>query len=315
MVGELSPARHLPGPYPVASATLRWDDARRGRTLPLRYYQPAGHPHPALILYSPGLGGSADSGARWLNHWASHGFFCLALQHPGSDAALFAGQPASASRRLLRAAMTREQLQARCDDLAFVLAEVAQRAAETTPHAPPLWSALAGSPRALAGQSFGAITVQAVAGEQRPDPLKTPPRSGFAGFLALSPSARGDTTTAALEHRFGDITAPFFSITGSADHGLAGSDIAPENRCLPYAGMPAGNKYLLVLDGARHPHFAGEAPPSARRQLAAAGNAALLAASTAFWQACLGLDPGAATHWLRHQLASHLAAGDHFVWK
>lgn len=291
------------GPYRVQESLETWHDAARMRDVPIKRYAPAGVSRAPLILFSHGLGGSREAGAAWLRHWASHGYLGLALQHAGSDAALIGGNPL-AIRRALKAAMTPEQSQARIADVQFALDELARRQ-----QGDPAWAVADLARIGLAGHSFGAVTTQAMAGEQLSlGPLVDEPR--LQAFLALSPSARGGESR--LNARFANLKRPFFSITGTRDDGIGLQDISADNRTLPYRHMPAGDKYLLVLEGAAHMHFSGQ--HSLRQQAPPRVESAVQAASLAFWEATLSGRQGART-WLRQDFPHTLIPGDAWEFK
>lgn len=119
------------GPHEVALSLESWTDASRQRTLPLRIVRPRlaapGSPTP-VILFSHGLGGSREGGRAWGDHWASHGYLVIHLQHPGSDSAVWQGAgDRAAMMQGLRAAMSPQQFIARVADVGFVLDELARR--------------------------------------------------------------------------------------------------------------------------------------------------------------------------------------------
>lgn len=308
------------GPERVEVLDLRWTDASRNRALPLRLRLPQGasaaHAATArpLILFSHGLGGSVDAGTAWATHWASHGFAVLHLQHPGSDAAVWqdplrdgAGllDRARAAREL-RAAANVEQFEARVHDVKFVLDELARRQRAGDATARQLDLARIG----MSGHSYGAVTTQALAGQRysargtlqaRADALAEP---RIAAFIAFSPSARGDDPA----QQFAAITRPFFSVTGTEDGEVGmGLGVKPAQRLLPFALMPAPDKYLLNLDGADHAIFSGQ-PRWRDAERADADRDALhrrlvQATTLAFWQATLRAD-AAARQWLRRDAAA-----------
>lgn len=291
-----SPAFEARGPHQAQVIDLRWTDSSRGRVLPLRLRLPdAPGPRP-VILFSHGLGGSVDGGGAWGEHWASHGFLVIHLQHPGSDQAVWSGSawPAAA----LRQAADVGQFLARVGDVRFVLDELARRR-----QAGEAVAARADLDRiGVSGHSFGAITTQAIAGQDHG--AAGPPLAGtFAdprprAFVALSPSARGREQLP----QFAPIVRPFLGVTGT-DDGLVGMGLGvpPENRLLPFEGMPPGDKYLLVLAGAGHMAFNGG--PRRGGQVADPRANALhvrwtAAVTTAFWRAYL-LDDPIARAWLQ----------------
>ncbi|WP_374243176.1 alpha/beta hydrolase family protein [Zoogloea sp.] len=298
------------GPWRVATRHADLHDTRRARTLPIKLYLPDTPAPRGLILFSHGLGGSREGARAWLAHWASHGYVLLAMQHPGSDCSILRNNSPHALRSALKTAMNPEALAQRVDDFRFLLERIGRDA--NLPDAVNAASAIG-----LAGHSFGAVTVQLMAGERRPHQPPHPRDPRIRAALALSPSARQADTAPGLDHRFGQIHLPFFGITGSRDDGMGLSDITAANRELPYRHMPAdGGKYLLVFAGGTHLDFAGEASDTEgalfriRRQ-PAAFHPQLLAASTAFWHAHLAGDADARA-WLRTDLAAQLRPDDRF---
>jgi len=289
--------QEAPGPVRAEVSDLRWTDTERNRALPLRLRLPdAPGPRP-LILFSHGLGGSVDAGRLWAEHWASHGFAVIHLQHPGSDAAVWSEsrQPAAD----LRQAADGNQFLARVGDVKFVLDELGRRQRAGDPQTARLDLSRVG----LAGHSFGAITTQAIAGQQFDVPPRLAERIGPTAdprpraFVAFSPSARGREQLP----QFAAITRPFFTITGT-DDGMVGLGLGvpPAQRLLPYEGMPPGDKFLLNLTGADHMIFSGGERwrGSADPARDAAQIRWVQATTTAFWLAYLS-DDRAALGWLR----------------
>lgn len=227
-----------------------WRDETRQRDIPIKAYLPSGSDKVPIILFSHGVGGSRNAGEEWGSHWAEHGFISLHLQHPGSDTSLLTGGTGSIVERLGRGANA-TQLIERLRDVMFAIDELARRQSGSG------WTARADLARiGMAGHSFGAITTQYLAGQRAIDPqapAQSMAESRIRAFVAFSPSAGGTSAQADPRAVFGQITAPFFSITGTEDHAPSfQAGVNPLNRTVPFQGMPAGNKYLLVLDGADH---------------------------------------------------------------
>lgn len=317
MDGSLTPApaaastRKAAAPVQTSRQLLDLHDTRRARTLPLKLYVPEGRAPLGLILFSHGLGGSREGGADWLTHWSSQGFAALAVQHPGSDASLLRNNSPLGLRHALKAAMNPEALACRAEDIRFILSRVGRD--------PALADVASVEAIGLSGHSFGAVTVQLLAGERRSQhvPVALDPR--VRAILAFSPSARFADQGPSLDQRFGGIHLPFFSITGSRDDGMGLSDITAANRELPYRHMPAGDKYLLVFAGGNHLDFAGQASAAEGalfhlRREPASFRPGLLAASTAFWQAYLAGAPEA-RGWLTATLPTQLRSEDRFEYK
>lgn len=311
------------GPCGVQTQLLQLPDTHRTRQIPLKAYLPAGdlipHAPRGLILFTHGLGGNREGGSDWLQHWASWGFAGIALQHPGSDEAVLGGSPL-ALRRALKTAMTPEQLGERLGDVRALLDALLHPQHLGHARFPPLLLAAARQAIGIAGHSFGAVTVQRLAGEKighlilpvgLPGDFREP---RLKAFIGLSPSARGESTV--LTSRFAGIRMPFFSITGSRDDGMGLMDLKASEREIPYRHMPGPDKYLLVLEGGAHPDFSGQ-PSKTEQQFfrpripAAHLLARIKAGSTAFWLAHLA-DDSAARHWLCHDFAHTLHPDDRF---
>lgn len=308
-LGATAPDPGTAGRYAVRTHLTDLHDTRRARTLPVKLYLPEAAVPRGLVLFSHGLGGSREGGADWLSHWAGHGFAALAVQHPGSDSGLLRNNSPLGLRHAFKAAMNPDELSRRADDMRFVLARIG--------HDPALPDAInTATAIGLAGHSFGAVTVQLLAGERRPHQPPAALDLRVRAALAFSPSARFEDRGPGLDHRFGAIDLPFFSITGSRDDGMGLSDITAANRELPYRHMPAGDKYLLVFAGGNHLDFAGQASAAEGamfriRREPAVFRPNLLAASTAYWLAHLAGE-AEAHHWLNATLPRRLRPDDRF---
>lgn len=229
-----------PGPFAVTHSDSEWHDGRHQRLLRWRHYRPAETQELARIVYSHGLGGSRESGAGWLAHWASWGIGAIALQHPGTDAEALAGRSHLAMRHLLRRATDPEELALRQHDLLFALDHAALGDKR---------------PLGIAGHSFGAVSATRLIGERRGrHDAPADPRIGAAVFF--SPSARGGLLP--IDERYRAVTVPCLHMTGSEDHGIGPGDIVAAARCLPFAHMVSADQALLVLAGARHVDLAGD---------------------------------------------------------
>jgi hypothetical protein len=85
-------------------------------------------------------------------------------------------------------------------------------------------------------------------------------------------------------------------MTGTFDDSPIGN-ATPESRREVFAALPPGSKYELVLDGAEHSAFTDRALPGDRAARNPNHHHAILALSTAFWDAYL-LNDAAARAWL-----------------
>jgi predicted dienelactone hydrolase len=281
--------------------------------VPVRIRLPDGTARVPVVIFSPGLGGTITGGGLWGAAWSAAGIAVVHVQHPGSDAEVYKGATDAADRRArVAAAATAEQLTARVADVGFVVDELAARPREGACDLSRLDLAHLG----IAGHSMGSWTAQAIAGQRFGGVPRFADRR-FIAAIGFSPSALSRDDPALS---FGGITIPFFSITGSDDGvppARAGDDpakaaaqhvLALSERTTPFAGMPPGRKYLLVLDGADHMAFAGTAARAAAEPHIAE---LTLAATIAFWGATLqgnAADAG----FLQSGIRAKLAPGDRF---
>ncbi|MFO1341171.1 MAG: hypothetical protein U1F53_23600 [Burkholderiaceae bacterium] len=281
------PAAALPAPL-----DLGFDDAARRRDVPLRAYLPAGGAPAPVLLFSHGLGGSRSGGSGYLGaHWAARGYVLVALQHHGSDELVWQGKPLLQGFAALKRAAGADNLKLRAEDVRATLDQLARWQA-TPGHA--LAGRLDLARVGMSGHSFGAHTTQAVSGQGFPPPWGrglTDTRIGAA--LCLSPSApqAGDAGAA-----FGGVRIPWLLMTGTRDIARIGPATLA-SRLAVYPALPPGGKYELVLDGAEHSAFGDRDLPGEHAARNPNHHRAILALSTAFWDAHLRGD-AAARDWL-----------------
>ena len=309
-----------PGEFDIAITEAVWHDAVRQRDIPVRIFSPRmtqnkieGAPSTVfpVILFSHGLGGTREGGAIWGEHWASHGYIVLHLQHAGSDEAIWKGKSPNDAIDSLKAAYSIENSRLRIGDVNFALDEIARfKQSKMTP-----WVSADLGRIGMSGHSFGSQTTLAVAGQKLPMPgFKSTRDDRIKAAIAFSPNARLKT---ALDTQFGSISMPFFSITGTKDAAVMNDGTKAEDRLIPYKKMPAGEKYLTVFEGGDHMVFGGHVlggrrPETDRdREI----QADVKAGTQAFWDSTLKQDE-AAKKWLASMdgsgFKSTLIAGDMF---
>jgi dienelactone hydrolase len=288
------------GSRAVAVADATWHDDKRKRDVPVRIYTPAPADQKAasadrdpVILFSHGLGGNRDGGKLWATHWASHGFVVVVLQHPGSDDSLWKGRAPLEVAKSLKDGMTLSNLGLRVGDVHFAIDEIVRRAAAGE----EAFRRADAKRIGMSGHSFGAQTTLAVSGQ------KWPGLAGQSGLdlrinssIAFSPNARNKVD---LARQFGDITLPFFSVTGTRDGSILGDGTRYEDRMKPFKHMPAGGKYLAVFDEGDHMVFGGHELGARRKETARDREIqrAVKAGTLVFWNATL-LGDDVAKRWL-----------------
>jgi predicted dienelactone hydrolase len=271
-------------------------DESHGREIPIRVYLPpvnsssATTPAP-LVIFSHGLGGNRQGSAYLGKHWAGRGFVVVHLQHAGSDDSVWRDLPLSQRMDALRKAASIQNYLARVQDVPAVLDQLEAWNADDSGH--ELQGRLDLTQVGMSGHSFGAGTTQGVSGQaagligQR----YTDPRIKAALPLSPSSPARGDTQTA-----FGRVKIPWLLMTGTHDGSPIGNQ-TPESRLTVFPALPPGDKYQLVLDKAEHSAFGDRALPGESLQRNPNHHRAILAISTAFWDAYLR-DDADAKAWL-----------------
>lgn len=259
------------------------------RPLAVLFHLPARPERSPVVLFSHGLGGSRQGNAYLGEHWAARGYVAVFLQHPGSDDSIWKDLPAPQRMAALRAAANPENLTLRVRDVGAVLDGLERWNAE---EGHVLFGRLDLEHVGMSGHSFGAVTTQSVGGQEGALGSNADERIDAALCLSPSPPRLGDSARA-----FASVRIPWMLMTGTLDSSpIVG--LAASARLEVFPHLPAAiDRYELVLSGAEHSAF-GDRPligGHARRN--PNHHRAILALSTAFWDAHLRGDP-AARAWL-----------------
>lgn len=121
---------------------------------------------------------------------------------------------------------------------------------------------------ALLGHSLGARTVEVESGAKNKLGVKGLDR--FDAYVALSADGPGPMFP---ENAWSGIAKPMLILTGTQDGSLDGDW---KSRTIPYGSLPAGRKWLGVIDGATHLNFAGVAFSKSTEKLTLLETAAFL---------------------------------------
>ena len=234
-----------------------------------------------VILFSHGLGGSRENNPYLGEHWAGRGYVVVFLQHPGSDNAVWQDVAPDQRRRSMKSAASLENFMLRVGDVTTVLDQLEQWEGDT---ASPLRARLDLGHVGMSGHSFGAVTTQAVTGQRfrRGSRSFTDPRIDAAVLMSPSSPRRGGSPADA----FGKVSIPWLLMTGTRDTALIGDQTA-ESRLAVFPALPPGDKYELVLEGAEHSAFGDRPLPGDQAARNPNHHRAILALSTAFWDAYL----------------------------
>lgn len=280
----------------VRSIDLSVSDPARDREVLIRVYLPpdnAGEPQRTpqpVVLFSHGLGGSRAGSPFLGKHWAARGYVAVFLQHPGSDESVWKDQRWANRMAAMREAASGKNYLLRAQDVPAVLDQLAKWNVETGHE---LAGRLDARKVGMSGHSFGGHTTQAVAGQKFPLGGQALTDDRVKAAIVMSPSApeRGDLNAA-----FGSVKIPWLLMTGTHDTAVIGSQ-TPASRRRVFPALASGDKFELVLDKAEHSVFTERPLPGDREQRNPNHHRAILALSTAFWDAYLREDTAAQT-WL-----------------
>jgi len=280
----------VPADFHAARLELAVHDAARARDIPLRVYLPTNTAPAPVILFSHGLGGSRAGSSFLGEHWAARGYVVVFVQHPGSDESVWSDEPRRSRMKAMNQAASAENFLSRVRDIPAVLDQLEIWNADKT-------NQLAGRVEmkkvGMSGHSFGAVTTQAVSGQTSAIGGRqfTDPRIKAA--IPFSPSTpRGGSA----EKAFGSVSIPWMLMTGTRDISPIGqTDV--KSRLGVYPALRGAPKYEVVLHEAEHSVFTDRPLPGDRATRNPNHHRAILALSTAFWDAYLRGD-SAALAWL-----------------
>lgn len=268
--------------------TLEDDD--RDRQVPIRVFLPEKKAAAPVVLFSHGLGGTRKTCNYLGQHWSARGYAVVFLQHPGSDDSVWKDEPVLKRMAALKQAASLKNFLRRVEDVDFVLDEL-EKLQQDEDH--PLAGRLDLTHVGMSGHSFGAVTTQAVSGQTTLLGKQQFTDSRIQAAIAFSPSSprRGKP-----EQAFGKVKIPWLLMTGTEDTAPIGGQTV-ESRQAVFPALPAGDKYQLVLHQAEHSAFTERPLPGDREKRNPNHHRAILAISTAFWDAYLQ-DQSDARQWL-----------------
>jgi predicted dienelactone hydrolase len=210
-----------------------------GALTPLRVYSRNTDPCPPLALISPGAGGN-ENGYRYLAEGLeADGWRAVVMGHKESGAAALRSDIRDAhgiKGGLRKLVDDPKAYDARLMDISAAL-QWAERSCKT-PYV------------ALIGHSMGARTVMIEAGAKNKIGVKGQDR--FKAYVAMSPDGPDPVFP---ENAWNGIHKPMLILTGTRDKSMQTGDY--KSRTIPYGSLPAGCKWLGVIEGATHMNFAG----------------------------------------------------------
>jgi predicted dienelactone hydrolase len=227
----------LSGPYTPLSAHVSLN-RQSDRALELRVTYPQQAGKFPLIVFSHGLRGSMDSYDPLIKTWVSHGYVCIQPNHADSFQ-YFKGNPRAAFQV---SASTFTNWSQRPQEMSMVLDSLV----EIEKQVPGLADRIDTSRIGMGGHSYGAHTSSLLAGA-RPRTGQSFKEKRAAAILLISPQGEDNGFSA---DAWSDMTGPVLEITGSEDVSIMPT--TPQLRRMPFDRSPAGNKFLLWIEGAHH---------------------------------------------------------------
>jgi predicted dienelactone hydrolase len=237
-------------------------DSKSKRKIKLKIRLPAPAKSTALIIYSPGLGSGVSNGADWCEAWRGAGYIVVTLAHPVTDDSIWNTSKNRSLKMTIAEAIASPQYALRVKDCSVALDYLLGLPA-LTPYFERSGDSQGAARRpriGIAGHSYGALTVQSIAGQGQGGKSPLDPRIDAA--VALSPSAMSQERAAAM----GQVKIPFFCVTGDLDGYVTFKQAADSVRLgVPlsqrqwvYDHLPKGKRQELLVAQADHMTFAGE---------------------------------------------------------
>lgn len=208
-------------------------------------YPTRGTNHP-LIIFSPGFGGSNRSYVGLSAEWASNGYVVIRTSHADSGRL-----PQVDNAAEIWASQTAAEWRNRVRDVTFVidsLDALEQRY-------PELQGKIDRTKIGVGGHSYGAFTAMLIGGVRTFPGAASYADPRVKAIVAMSPQGPGDVRGLTRES-WSELRIPTLFMTGTRDAGVT-DDETPEWRREAFALSPPGDKWLVVLEGARHGSFTG----------------------------------------------------------
>jgi predicted dienelactone hydrolase len=244
------------GPTPVGSIPdVRLRDNERNKDIELTIdYPTRGSAHPLIVL-TPGFGGTHRGYVGLSSYWAGNNYVVIRVNHADRTGAVQNAQDVWANA-------TPGDWKNRVRDITYVLDSIPA----LVKMFPELEGKIDTNKIGIAGHAYGAHTAMLVAGAHTfPGGVSyADPR--VKAVVLMSPAGPSDQRGLTKES-FADLKVPALFMTGSLDRGATDTE-TPEWRAESFRLSPAGDKWLVTLEGAGQPTFAGGMQPGQIDQIA-----------------------------------------------
>lgn len=236
-------------------------DGRGTKELALKIYYPRTGSHYPVIVFSHGFGGDKEAFGPVGKHWASHGYVVIHPSHEDGIGARGSNWGSEGDRKDgARGRLGRVQselnnpgkISRRVGDLVLIL----DKLEELPSMVPGLKSKIDSKSIGVAGHSFGAYTAMLIGGVTADLGRETGKSLFDKRVKCILPiSAQGTGQQGLTDQSWDALRLPMMTITGTQDRGVGGQSVNWKKE--PYKFSPAGDKYLVVIEGANHFSFGG----------------------------------------------------------
>ncbi|MDO5308489.1 MAG: hypothetical protein Q4G03_03195 [Planctomycetia bacterium] len=251
-----------PGLYNVRSQNLQWR-SNLGKNYSALIWFPTTPPllgqKFSVVVYSHGLGASAEQFSYLGKIWARHGVVTILLRHPESDESVWRGKlrPMNELKEAYH-----KYWSAR--DRALAIRSAIDLVYSSNRSAGPLGADVDLERIGVAGNDLGALAALQVAGQLPPDNGASLKDTRVSCVLAMSPTVFCDAASGAQV--YANIDVPTMVVTGTNDNGIVGQTKAHERR-IPYDNIREADRYLVTLRGGDHRVYGGHALPQKQAQV------------------------------------------------
>lgn len=225
-------------------------DAERDKDIVFTVEYPTRPGSYPLIVFSHGFGATRGAYVGLSSHWASQGYVVIKPAH--SDSGKLQSSTAADAWRDQTPADWRNRVR----DIKAIL-DGLDRVEENYPE---LKGKIDRTKITVGGHSYGAFTAMLLAGAKTYPGAVSYADPRVKAIVAMSPQGPSDTFGLTTDS-FNEIRVPVLFMTGTLDRGLAESE-TPEWRRQAFERALAGDKWLVVLEGARHSSFTGRIDPT-----------------------------------------------------
>lgn len=269
---------HVPHRVLIGRGDLH-DTDRSGHRVSYKVYFPVAHglTHLPVILWSHGLGGSADGAAYLARYLAGHGYVVVHPTHLGTDTSLWEGKSGHPWDIIRATPIPEQATRARLEDIPFLIDSLG-----SVTHAQSGMDGKMDVERiGMSGHSFGAWTTQIMAG-QKTRFGRGDDRIRAAIAYSMMPSEETET----IADPYAAIRVPLFCMTGTRDDTPMGG-WGVERRLEVFERSGGPETHLLVLEDGDHMVFAGSRGQLADYSASHRHKEIIRVGALAFWDAHL----------------------------